>query len=258
MCPPCPPRPASPPFPLSPRRVLAARPTPAVLAPRALLLALGLAIACAPHAAHAQTRPVPAASSTPVTLHEPGAPGPDTSGLTAPADRAERSRFRTRLALGIVTSILAHEAAHVLAAYAVGGRPSFGFDKGRPTIYSGLNAELEPRKQFIFSSAGLTAQMLLDEALLDVPHRRGGPFERGLLTGGIATALFYITLGRNARVSDVAFMARTSSLSKTQVSLIYGGIAALHAVRIHYDRHYAHFFAGPSPEGALRVGVRLR
>jgi hypothetical protein len=188
------------------------------------------------------------------TVAPAGAPTPPTSDSTAPA----RSHFKIRFALGFVSSLLAHEAGHVIAAYAVSGHPSFGFNGARPTIYSGIDAERDPRKQFIFSSAGLTVQALLDEAILDVPHRKGGAFERGVLAGGIATVIFYTTLGRNAKVSDVSFMARTSSLSKTQVSLIYGGIAALHAFRIHRDRHYAHFFAEPSPDGRLRVGVGIR
>ncbi|HEY9515729.1 MAG TPA: hypothetical protein VIQ74_08635 [Gemmatimonadaceae bacterium] len=166
--------------------------------------------------------------------------------------------FKTRFALGFVTSILAHEAGHVVASYSMGARPSFGFDKARPTVYSGIDSRLEPRKQFVFSSAGLTVQTLLDEVILDVPHNGGGAFERGLLAGGIATVAFYITLGRNASVSDVSYMARTSSLSKDQVSLIYGGIAAIHALRIHRDSHYAHFFAAPSAEGGVKVGVMVR
>jgi len=185
----------------------------------------------------------------------------DTSASdSAPAQptAAARKRFKIHFALGFVTSILAHESGHVIAAYAVGGHPSFGFDKGRPTIYSGINSTVEPYKQFIFSSAGLTVQSVLDEAILDVPHKRGAAFERGLLAGGIATVLFYITLGRNASVSDVMFMAKTSSLSKTDVSLIYGGVAALHAFRIHRDHHYAHFFTAPTAEGTLKVGVTIR
>ncbi len=165
------------------------------------------------------------------------------------------AHFRLHLLLGAATSILAHEVGHVVAAYAVGGHPSFGFDKARPTVYSGIDASREPRKQFIFSSAGLTVQNVLDELLLDVPHHRGGAFERGLLAGGIGTTLFYITLGRSGSVSDVSFMSRTSSLSKTQISLIFGGVAALHAVRIHFDRQYAHFFAAPDASGRLRVGM---
>jgi hypothetical protein len=178
---------------------------------------------------------------------------------TAPAPMSAK-RYRIHLALGFVTSILAHEGGHVAAAYAVGGHPSFGFNHWRPTIYSGIDSRTEPRKQFIFSSAGLTVQTLLDETLLDVPRPPGtvaGPFERGLLAGGIGTVLFYITLGRSASVSDVTFMAKTSSLTKTQVSLIYGGIAALHVVRIHYKDRYAHFFAAPGARGDLRVGMAL-
>lgn len=150
-----------------------------------------------------------------------------------------------------------HEGGHVAASYLMNARPSFGFDRGRPTIYSGINVYTDPHKQFVFSSAGLTVQMLLDEMILDIPHDRGSVFERGVLAGGIGTVLFYTTLGRNASVSDVTYMARTSSLSKTQVSLIYGAIAGLHTVRIAHNGQYAHFFAAPQADGHLRVGVRL-
>ena len=182
--------------------------------------------------------------STTIARHVPGAPG-------------STRRFYTHFALGFVSSILAHETGHIIASYAVGGHPSFGFDRGRPTIYSGLDATLEPHKQFIFSAAGLTVQMLLDEAFLDIPHARSGGFERGILTGGIATVVFYTTLGRNDRVSDINFMSETSSLSKDQVSLIFGSIALLHAVRIHFKGRYAHFFSAPAPEGGMRVGLAL-
>jgi hypothetical protein len=217
-----------------------------------------LAIACAPAIARAQ-QSAAQAPQPPAISAVSGSVLADTDSVAARAASAKaRTRFRTHFVLGFVTSILAHEAGHVVAAYAVGGHPSFGFDKGRPTIYSGIDASLEPHKQFIFSSAGLTVQMLLDEGILDIPHHRGGAFERGVLAGGVATVLFYTTLGRNASVSDVTFMARTSSLSKTQVSLIYGAVAALHVIRIHRDQHYAHFFAAPSERGGLKVGVMLR
>jgi hypothetical protein len=168
--------------------------------------------------------------------------------------------YKLRFALGFVSSILAHESGHVIASYAVGGHPSFGFNKWRPTIYSGIDAQLNPHKQFIFSSAGLTVQTLLDETLLDIPHAKGsiaGPFERGLLAGGLGTVLFYITLGRNGSVSDVSFMSRTSSLSKNQISLIFGGIGLLQAVRIHYKDRYAHFFSFPDASGRYRIGISL-
>jgi len=168
--------------------------------------------------------------------------------------------YKLRFAAGFVTSILAHESGHIIASYAVGGHPSFGFNHWRPTLYSGIDSRIDPHKQFIFSSAGLTVQTLLDETLLDIPHARGsiaGPFERGLIAGGIGTVLFYITLGRSGTVSDVTFMANTSSLSKTQISLIYGGMAALHVVRIHFKDRYAHFFTVPDGSGHLRVGMSL-
>ena len=164
------------------------------------------------------------------------------------------------MAAGFATSLLAHEGAHVVTAFAVGGRPTIGLSKGRPTVYSGLDAATQPRQQFLFSSMGLNVQAVLDELILDVPHSRGGPFERGVLAGGIATALFYVTIGRTASVSDVDFMARTSSLSKTDITLIYGGVALMHAVRIHYDGHYANFFVRPAPVGqpGLRIGAQVR
>jgi hypothetical protein len=168
--------------------------------------------------------------------------------------------YKLRFALGFVSSILAHESGHIIASYAVGGHPSFGFDRGRPTVYSGIDASIDPHKQFIFSSAGLTVQTLLDETLLDVPHAKGsiaGPFERGLLAGGLGTVLFYITLGRNGSVSDVSFMSRTSSLSKNQISLIFGGIGLLQAVRIHLKDRYAHFFSVPDATGRFRIGISI-
>jgi hypothetical protein len=179
------------------------------------------------------------------------------------ANAAERSASGSRhwftlFATGFASSILAHEGAHIAAAYAVGGKPSFGLNEGRPTIYSGIDANLEPRKQFVFSSAGLTVQSLIDEGILDTPHSgRAGAFERGVLAGGIATSLFYVTIGRNGSVSDVDYMARTSNLSKTTLTIIYGGTAMLHVWRIAHDSRYADFFARPNPDGGLRVGVNL-
>jgi hypothetical protein len=164
---------------------------------------------------------------------------------------------------GGFTSLGLHESGHVFASYAVGAHPSFGFNKGRPTIYSGIDATTNPGKQFIFSSAGLTVQTLLDEAILDIPHSRGSTFERGILFGGLATTAFYITLGRSGSVSDVAYMARTSSMNKWGVSAIYGGIAATQVLRMSFMGSYAHFFAEPLPPqgrakyGAFNIGVRL-
>src|SRR4051812_8499698 len=92
-----------------------------------------------------------------------------------------------RLGAGVATSILLHEAGHIGTSIASGAHPTFGFDKARPTVYSGIDSHKHPRQQFWFSAAGLNVQSLLDEALLDIPHHRGGAFERGLLGGGIGT-----------------------------------------------------------------------
>ncbi len=170
---------------------------------------------------------------------------------TAPPDNYWR-----RFAFGFGASILAHESAHILTSIALGAHPYIAFDKGRPTVYSGINSDDHPTKQFVFSAAGLTTQALIDEVILDVPHSGGGAIERGMLASGIGTTLFYITIGRNGSVSDIAVMARNSSLSKTQLSLIFGGFSAIHAWRISRDPRYEHFFIGPTENGAA-LGFRF-
>ena len=52
-------------------------------------------------------------------------------------------------------------------------------------------------------------------------------------------------------------MARTSTLSKTQASLIYAGLATIQTVRIARDGRYANFFLRPSFAGGINVGVAL-
>lgn len=161
---------------------------------------------------------------------------------------------------GFAASLLAHESAHLLTSLALGGHPSVGFDRGRPTVYSGFDVTTQRTRQFLFSSMGLNVQAMLDEGVLDVPHSSGSSFERGILAGGIGTALFYITIGRTASVSDIDFMARTSTLNKTDLTLIYGSIAALHMFRISRDGHYANFFLRPNHVGrdGLLLGVDIR
>jgi hypothetical protein len=162
-----------------------------------------------------------------------------------------------RFSYGFTASILLHEVGHIVTAVAVGGHPTFGFDKLRPTVYSGLNSQLEPHKQFLFSAAGLAVQSLIDEGILDIPHSRGGAFERGLLGGGIGTTLFYLTIGRRGSVSDIDFMARTHAVTITQATLIFGSIAAMHTIRISRDPHYANFFARPRDDGGMDVGLNF-
>lgn len=164
------------------------------------------------------------------------------------------------VAAGFAASLLAHESAHALTSIALGGTPTVGFDKGRPTVYSGFDVTNQRTRQFLFSSMGLNVQAMLDEGILDVPHSRGASFERGILAGGIGTALFYVTIGRTASVSDIDFMARTSTLNKTDLTLIYGGIAAMHMFRISRDGHYANFFLRPNRVGTegLLIGVDIK
>lgn len=181
---------------------------------------------------------------------------PFTARAQSPDSVALAPAYWRQLAYGAATSILLHETAHVLTSVAVGGRPTFGFDRLRPTIYSGITLTTEPHKQFWFSASGLLSQSLLDEGILDVPHSRGSAFERGLLGGGIGTTLFYLTIGRRGSVSDVEYMARTRVLTATQVTLLFGAVAGSHILRISRDGHYANFFARPR-DGAFDVGLGL-
>jgi hypothetical protein len=183
-----------------------------------------------------------------------GFPGFLRAQAASPPTRSDN--YWRLFAFGFAGSIMAHETAHVLMSYAVGAHPYFGLDHGRPTVYSGIDSRLHPTRQFLFSAAGLTTQALLNEAILDIPHSRGGAIERGILAGGIGTTLFYITIGRNASVSDISYMARTSSLSKTQVSLIFGGVSAIHAWRVSRDPRYSHFFVRPTENGMV-AGFRF-
>jgi hypothetical protein len=180
-----------------------------------------------------------------------GLPAPANAQQSSPPDSAGSSDgYWKRFALGAGVSLLAHESAHILTSLLLGFHPYIAFDKGRPTVFSGIDSNKYPHDQFLFSAAGLTTQALIDEAILDIPHSRGGAFERGLLAGGIGTTLFYVTIGRNGSVSDITVMARTGSLSKTQLSLIFGGLSAIHAFRISRDSSYAHFFVRPTRNGA--------
>ena len=47
--------------------------------------------------------------------------------------------------------------------------------------------------------------------------------------------------------------------SHYNITLIYGGVALLHVLRISHDGQYANFFMRPMPAGerGLRVGVRI-
>jgi hypothetical protein len=180
-----------------------------------------------------------------------GLPRIAVSQRVASADSvANRDNYWRNLALGFGASILAHETAHIIAAIAVGAHPSVAFDKGRPVVFSGIDPDAHPHKQFLFSASGLITQALINELILDVRHSRGSAFERGILAGGIGTTLFYITIGRNGSVSDIGMMERTSSLSKTQLSLIFGSVSAIHAWRISRDPSYGHFFVKPTGDGA--------
>src|SRR5256885_14901415 len=96
-----------------------------------------------------------------------------------------------KLALGFGLSLFAHESAHVLSSLAMGFHPYVGFDHGRPTIYSGIDTNRYPHKQFIFSASGLTTQAVLDELLLDIPHSSGAAIKRGIVAGWVEIEPFF-------------------------------------------------------------------
>jgi hypothetical protein len=173
----------------------------------------------------------------------------------APAASTAPSHWR-KFAAGFAASILFHESAHIGTAIALGAHPTFGFDKMRPTVFSGLDFRANPHQQFLFSAAGLTAQTLLDELLLDIPHGPGGPFERGVLAGGLATTAFYLTIGRTGYVSDIEFMARVHGMTKTQSTLLFGSISAIQVLRIHTGNRYPSLFVRPAADGRMLIGLQ--
>ena len=178
-----------------------------------------------------------------------GAGSASCQAQPSPDNATPDENFWPRFAVGFAASIAAHETAHFATALAVGAHPYVAFDKGRPTVFSGIDSRRFPHKQFLFSAAGLTTQTLLNEVMLDFRHAHAGPVERGMLAGGIATTLFYVTLGRNGDVSDLELMSRNSSLSKLELSLIFGGASAIQALRISRDRRFAHFFFAATTTG---------
>jgi hypothetical protein len=135
------------------------------------LVAIALAALIAPAASLRAQEPAvgtPAAAATKLA--------PDSTAPDSVREPGRPRHYWKKFAAGFASSILAHEGAHIVTAYAVGGHPTIGIDKGRPTVYSGISARTQPHQQFLFSSMGLNVQAALDEAILDVPHRRGAPF----------------------------------------------------------------------------------
>jgi hypothetical protein len=162
-----------------------------------------------------------------------------------------------RFGAGLFTSVAAHELAHVVSAIALGGSPSLRLDSHRPVIESGLDGAAHPARAFTFSAAGMAAQLAASEVILDWPHdgSRAGSFERGFLAGGIATVAFYVTVGRNAKVGDMAQMERFSGLSPWTLTAIFGSVALSDAIRIVVKPRYGSLFLLPLPDRRLAVGV---
>ena len=175
----------------------------------------------------------------------------------ASARRPRRGFSWGSFAVGAVTSIAAHEASHVITSIVAGGSPGLHFDRGRPVISSGIESTVHPTRQFAFAASGMVTQFLLNELILDSPRDSGraGEFERGVLAGGVGTVVFYFTLGRNAKVSDVQQMTQNSSLSKGTLTAIFGTAAAFDVIRILSRKRYAQFLAVPDRAGGLRLGV---
>jgi hypothetical protein len=134
-----------------------------------------------------------------------------------------------------------------------------GINQFRPVIHSGIDTVNHPMRQFAFSAAGMTMQLVLDEILLDAPHGPGpaGSFEKGMLASGVGTVVFYFTIGRDASISDVSQMSANSGISKWTLTAMFGSVAALDVVRIVTRQRYAHFFTAPTADGRMAAGVTL-
>jgi hypothetical protein len=183
-----------------------------------------------------------------------------SAGTAAGQDTAQAPHFSVaRFTAGVLASLAVHESAHVLTSLAMGGHPSFGFNQARPVIHSGINVALHPDRQFAFSAAGMTTQLILDEVILDGPHddNPAGEFEKGVLASGMGTVLFYFTVGRNASVSDVQQMSQTTGISKWTLTAMFGSVATLDFVRVLTRQRYAHFFAAPEAGGRVAAGMAV-
>ncbi len=174
----------------------------------------------------------------------------------AQAPPATRHFSWPRFGEGVLVSVAAHELGHIASALALGGSPSLAFDEGRPVIESGIDGVVHPARAFSFSASGMAVQLAANEAILDWPHgnRPAGAFARGFLVGGIATVAFYVTLGRTAKVGDMAQMEMFSSLSPWTLTAIFGGVALSDAVRLIVNPRYGSLFLMPLPDGHLALG----
>ena len=182
-----------------------------------------------------------------------GSPAPASARAQSDATRCRRSPPTTGASSDSAssTSILLHEAGHIVDV----GRGRRTSDvRLRHVPADGLlrdSTRISSRTSSSCSrSPGSPCRTCSTRRILDIPHRRGAAFERGILGGGIGTTIFYLTIGRRGSVSDIDFIARTHGMTKTQSTLLFGGIAAVHIVRISRDPHYANFFARPRPTTA--------
>ena len=106
----------------------------------------------------------------------------------------------------------------------------------------------------------MTVQLAASEVVLHWPHdgQPAGSFARGFLVSGIATVAFYVTIGRNAKVGDMAQMEEFSSLSPWTLTAIFGGVAASDALRLALQPRYGSLFLPPPPAGRPAVGLAPR
>ena len=140
------------------------------------------------------------------------------------------------------------------------GGPSLASGAGRAGSESGLDGTGDPARACAFSAAGMTVQLAAGEVVLDWPHdgRPAGSFARGFLVSGIATVAFYVAIGGNAKVGDMAQMEEFSSVSPWTLTAIFGGVAASDALRLALQPRYGSLFLAPLPDGRLAVGLAHR
>ena len=131
----------------------------------------------------------------------------DSTAVDRPAPRAgcrtPRATYWRRMAAGFATSILAHEAAHCRHRRGRRRPPHLRLEQG--TAYGLLGARRghpeAPAIPLLQHGAQRPGAPRRGDSRRAASGRRA--FERGVLAGGIATALFYVTIGRTASVSDV-------------------------------------------------------
>jgi hypothetical protein len=137
---------------------------------------------------------------------------------------------------GAATTLIAHEAAHVLMA------KSYDFDvsvDGVSIVYP--NWDPTPQQKLRVASAGFQAQWLASEFAFNklnqkqiMSDSRKKEYYQGMVAGHLAISLAYIALKEDER-SDIYAMANATDLSRNQILTMMLIPAGLDAARLWMD-----------------------